>query len=64
MMKRMKRTGLSMLLLSAILLLVFGTVHAQQGEQGDTPQCVTHRSRARPARKCRLTAATTVSSEF
>ena len=32
----MKRTGLSMLLLSAILLLVVGTVQAQQGEQGDT----------------------------
>ena len=35
-MKQMKRTGLSMLLLSAILLLVVGTVQAQQGEQGDT----------------------------
>jgi hypothetical protein len=36
MMKQMKRTGLSILLLSAILLLVVGTVQAQQGEQGDT----------------------------
>lgn len=35
-MKQMKRTGLSILLLSAILLLVVGTVQAQQGEQGDT----------------------------
>ncbi len=35
-MKQMKRTGLSMLLLSAILLLLVGTVQAQQGEQGDT----------------------------
>ncbi len=35
-MKQMKRTGLSMFLLSAILLLVVGTVQAQQGEQGDT----------------------------
>ena len=35
-MKQMKRTSLSMLLLSAILLLVVGTVQAQQGEQGDT----------------------------
>lgn len=36
-MKQIKRTGLSMLLLSAILLLlVVGTAQAQQGEQGDT----------------------------
>lgn len=35
-MKQMKRTGLYMLLLSAILLLLVGTVQAQQGEQGDT----------------------------
>jgi len=35
-MKQMKRTGLSMLLLGIILLLVVGTVQAQQGEEGDT----------------------------
>lgn len=35
-MKQMKRTGLTMLLLSIILLFVAGTVQAQQGEPGDT----------------------------